>query len=351
MRRANGTGTIVKLSGNRRRPYAVRVAGRDKRGRVIQQTISYHAKAQEAQAALDDYNRRRVEGTAPSVDKLSVTVQQVFDAWSKREYRKLNPASIRSHNAAWKVRVSRFADRKFREVSLDEWQSILDEAEDQGKSQSTINNAALLIRALNNYAAERDIIGKNYADYLDIPSVDPIHAKGTLDDIQLAKLEQMAAGGVPWADTALMLCFTGFRISEFLSLTRFSWHPENDGYLQGGMKTEAGRNRIVPVHPKIRPYLDRWMAKGGDTIICDDDGHSISPSEYREFFSGLMEQLGLPDATPHWCRHTFATRLHAAKADPLTVKWLMGHSTKNDITARYTHETIAPLVEAIRLLA
>ncbi len=34
MRRANGTGTVVKLSGNRRRPYAVRVSVRDKYGRL-----------------------------------------------------------------------------------------------------------------------------------------------------------------------------------------------------------------------------------------------------------------------------------------------------------------------------
>ena len=36
MRRANGTGTIVKLSGNRRRPYAVRVSPKDKYGQIVQ---------------------------------------------------------------------------------------------------------------------------------------------------------------------------------------------------------------------------------------------------------------------------------------------------------------------------
>ena len=32
MRRANGTGSIVKLSGNRRRPYLVKISARDKDG-------------------------------------------------------------------------------------------------------------------------------------------------------------------------------------------------------------------------------------------------------------------------------------------------------------------------------
>lgn len=41
MKRANGTGTVVKLSGNRRRPYTVRVSGRDRFGRLTQATLGY----------------------------------------------------------------------------------------------------------------------------------------------------------------------------------------------------------------------------------------------------------------------------------------------------------------------
>ena len=351
MKRANGTGSVVKLSGNRRRPYAVKVSGRNSYGHVIQKIISYHERSVDAQKALEEYTKAQAAGKAPAVDKLDMTVGDVFEGWKAREYRKLKPASITSHNAAWNKRISRYADRKMRSMTLDEWQSILDEDEDEGRSQSLINNDALLIKALYSYSMERDIVGKDYSAYLDIPSVGAKHPRDALNDLQVAQLAKLAADGVPWADTALMLCYTGFRISEFLSLTRFSYHPEEGGYLQGGTKTDAGKNRIVPVHPKIRPLLNAWLAKGGDTIICDEDGHAISPEQYREYFKELMERIGAPEATPHWCRHTFATRLHSASADPLTVKWLLGHSTKADITAHYTHETINTLKVAIKLLA
>ena len=36
MKRANGSGSIVKLSGNRRRPYMVRVSARDEYGHIVQ---------------------------------------------------------------------------------------------------------------------------------------------------------------------------------------------------------------------------------------------------------------------------------------------------------------------------
>lgn len=351
MKRANGTGSVVKLSGNRRRPWAVKVAGRNQYGHVIQRILSYHEKVLDAQFALEEYNRTKAAGTAPAVDKLALTVADVFEAWKAREYRKLKPASISSHNAAWRKRVSRFAPRKMRDMTLDEWQALLDEDEDAGFSQSTINNDALLIKALYSYSMERDIVGKDYSQYLDIPSVEAKRPRNALNDLQMDQLSQLAASGVPWADTALMLCYTGFRVSEFLKLTRFSFHPEDGGYLQGGLKTESGRNRIVPVHPKIRPYLMSWMERGGEAIICDERGKPLSSERYREYFHQIAVRIGAPDATPHWCRHTFATLLHAANADPLTVKWLLGHATKADITAHYTHETIGTLKAAIELLA
>lgn len=351
MKRANGTGSVVKLSGNRRRPWAVKVSGRNQYGHVIQQVVSYHEKASEAQLALEEYNRARDAGRAPFADKLSLTVADVFEAWKAREYRKLKAASISSHNAAWNKRVFRFGPRKMRDMTLDEWQTLLDEDEDAGLSQSSINNDALLIKSLYSYAMERDIVGKDYSQYLDVPSVGAKRPRDALNDLQLAKLTQLAADGFPWADTALMLCYTGFRVSEFLQLTRFSYHPEEGGYLQGGLKTDAGRNRIVPVHPKVRPFLMEWLAKNGETVICDEYGKPITPERYRVYFQTVMRQIGAPDATPHWCRHTFATRLHTSKADPLTVKWLLGHSTKSDITAHYTHETIGALKEAVGLLA
>lgn len=351
MKRANGTGSIVHLPGRRRRPWAVRVSGRGESGRVVQRLVSYHERAADAQSALEEYNRRDALRRALERGAADMTVGQVFDNWREREYRKLNKGSITSHNAAWNKRVSRLAERKMRCVTVDEWQAILDEDERCGMSRSVIMNDAILIRALNRYAMERDIITKDYSAFLDIPQVGTKHPRGALTERQVRALERMAVRGVPYADTALMLCYTGFRINEFLALTAGSYHAEDGGYLQGGLKTQAGRERIVPVHPKIAPYLAAWLDKGGETIICAPDGRAMRDGAYRKIFAGLMRRIGAEGATPHWCRHTFATRLHAAGADPITVKWLMGHSTKADITAHYTHKTVAVLRTGIRLIA
>lgn len=356
MKRANGTGTIVKLSGNRRNPYLVKVPARDKRGYVVQKPLSYHATVPDAQAALDAYNAQKSTGTAPDVLALNLTVGDVYAAWSSREYAKMEKAgrvsSLASYKAAWGKRISRFAGRKMRSVSLDEWQSILDEDEDEGRSQSLITNDAILIRALYAYSMKRDIVGKDYSQYLDVPSVDPKKEKAALDDIQLRRLEAMAADGFPWADTALMLCYTGYRITEFLTLSKFNYHPECGGYFSAGIKTQAGRDRIVPVHPKVKSYFARRIERAAGVIITDSKDMPIASSWYREeAFPPIAEALGLPNATPHWCRHTFATRLYEAGVDEFTRKLLLGHSTKADVTAGYTHPTVETLSEAVKKLA
>ena len=98
MRRANGTGTVVRLSGQRRNSYVVRVPGRNKRGRVIQTALGYYPTAAKAQAALDEYNRQKAAGLA--ADKTQMTVRQVYELWSARKYAKAGAGLKRSQSFA-----------------------------------------------------------------------------------------------------------------------------------------------------------------------------------------------------------------------------------------------------------
>ena len=327
----------------------MRIPYRDKRGRVHQKYLSYHASPREAQDALDAYNATLAAGQAPAPDKLSTTLQQAYNAWSERKYARAGKASVMSYTASW-GRLSALGGMKMRDISVDHLQRIIDQDEQAGLSKSSIGNDKMLMKALFSWAMERDIIGKDYSAFVKLPHVDAKYEKGAFDDLQMKKIEQLAAESFPWADTVLMLCYTGFRISEFLELTRFSYNADED-YFQGGIKTAAGKNRIVPVHPKIRPYLNVWLAKGGQTIICRDDGSPVPAAWYRQCaFAQVMEQVGVSAATPHWCRHTFSTRLHASGVPELEQKRLLGHANK-DVTEHYTHTDITQLREAIKKLA
>ncbi|MET0017860.1 tyrosine-type recombinase/integrase [Oscillibacter sp.] len=349
MRRANGTGTIVKLSGNRRRPYVVKISVVDKWGRMQQKTLSYHSKMVEAQEALDAYNHDKAAGLTPRADKYSVTLQQIYDLWSPRKYTTISRQAADAYRACW-GRLSRYNNMRVADLTIDHLQSIIDEDAKNNMSQSTMQNDKMLTRALFKYAMERDIIMKDYSAFVEVPSVAAKYEKGAFDDLQMAKLEQLARGGFPWADTVLMLCYTGFRINEFLKLTPFSYDRAED-FLRGGSKTEAGKDRVIPIHPKIKPYLEGWLSRGGESIICKENGKPVSYAWYlSNLFKSVVEELGVPQATPHWCRHTFATRLHEAGAPDLEIKRLMGHADSN-VTEHYTHTDLEHLRSALLLLA
>lgn len=333
MKRANGTGSIIDLGPNRRRRYAVRVSYQERPGLWKQRYLSYHRTAREAQEALEAHQRA---GTQPAA--LATTWGDVYAQWAEKKYRRANPASIASYRASW-GRLRALEGREMCRVTIDDLQRIIDQDEAAGLSKSSITNDKLLMKALFKHAMERDIVVKDYSAFVELPNVGTKQERGAFSDLQMQKLEELAQQGFPWADTVLMLCYTGFRISEFLGLTRASYHPEQGGYLQGGLKTDAGRDRIVPVHPKISPYLAAWLARGGDTIICNERGKPLSANHYRKLFSIVAAELGIPQATPHWCRHTAASRMKMAGMDELAIRRILGHANK-DITEHYTHVDI-----------
>lgn len=99
--------------------------------------LSYHAKLQEAQEALEEYNRKAAAGQTPSADMLSWTVEQVYTAWSEREYPGAgNPLLPPTRHPGTSV-FPATPPAKCSSVTLDEWQAILDEGEDEGRSQSS----------------------------------------------------------------------------------------------------------------------------------------------------------------------------------------------------------------------
>ena len=347
MKRANGTGTVTKLSGKRRKPWVVKVSMKDADGVMHQKSLGTFSTKKAAQEALDIYNQQRRECPRMTPDKATMTIGQVYDAWQVKGFQGLSPKGIKHYTSAWNRRLEPIRDTPIREMGVDEWQALIDADLDAGLGRDSIKNLITTIHALNGYAMDRDIIAKDYSTRLENTGKAGKYEKGALTPEQVEALKKMAADGVPYADTVLMLCYTGFRIEEYLSLEPDDYHPEYGGYLQNGNKTDAGINRIVPIHKCIKPYFDAYLARHGDAIICQKNGKRWSYVGYKYHFNKIMEKLGIPQATPHWCRHTFVSMMAQAKLQDVVQKWLVGHSTEDDITHHYTHSTIKQLRDAM----
>ncbi|MDR1891831.1 MAG: recombinase, partial [Oscillospiraceae bacterium] len=95
MRNPNGYGTVVKLSGNRRNPFAVRkTRGFDERGYPVYIPIGYAPTREEGLILLANYNNDPWD-----VDKEKITFLELYEMWKEKRLPKLgdsNKGSLQS---------------------------------------------------------------------------------------------------------------------------------------------------------------------------------------------------------------------------------------------------------------
>jgi len=151
----------------------------------------------------------------------------------------------------------------------------------------------------------------------------------------------------PWVDSVLFLLYTGFRISEMLDLEKENVNLEN-GTITGGTKTAAGKNRVVPIHPKIRHIVEVRVKEDGDYLFSYK-GSQCGNTTYRVFWGNIMKTANM-EHTPHECRHAFRSRLDSAGANKRCVDLMMGHKSADVGERVYTHKTLDELRTAIELV-
>ena len=75
MRNPNGYGSVVKLSGNRRRPYQVRkTVGFNEKGHPVYQTLDYTATREEGMILLAIFNKNPWD-----IDKVNMTLASLYE--------------------------------------------------------------------------------------------------------------------------------------------------------------------------------------------------------------------------------------------------------------------------------
>ena len=118
--------------------------------------------------------------------------------------------------------------------------------------------------------------------------------------------------------------------------------------MTGGIKTKAGKNRIIPISNKIMPFIRRRCSQNKQYLV-EENEKPLTYAVYSKRWAKLMEELNMQHL-PHDGRHTFATMADELEVDKLAVKKIMGHAA-SDITDKvYTHKNISALVKAVDCL-
>lgn len=338
MKLPNGYGTVYKLSGNRRRPWIARkTIGWSEEGKQLYYTIGYFKTRAEAMAALAEYNKN------PIGERGDITLEELYNEWKEEKYPKLSKGTIDSYNAAWKY-LSQLKDIEIKMIKTSHIQKIVDDMFKEGLSKSSCHKVKVLASLLYKKAMADDIIDKNYAELVELPTEEK-KEKEIFTDMEIKAISDLAKTD-EWANTIMILIYTGMRISEMLKLTKFNVVLDNM-IIRGGVKTDAGKNRIIPIHSKIQGYIKYWYNKEGEYLITKQ-GQRILTKYYREnLYYPTLEKAGVRRLTPHSCRHTFASLLDRAGADTKSIQEIIGHADYATTANIYTHPDIEKLRNAI----
>lgn len=328
MKLPSGYGTITKLSGKRRRPYWVRLACTysSDGGRLTENrpTLGYYATRKEALEALHNYHNFPYDVTDKS------TFADIFDKWITEKAKTVSTNTIYSYKAAFNA-CKPIHDTPLNDLKLADYQAILDSA--ANSSKSTVNNIKIVITGISAYGIQHELIQKDMTQYL---TMQYTHKQGIHTPFTASEIQAL------WNDTidtkerkiTLILLYTGFRVNELLSMPAecvdLTAHT-----LRGGSKTEAGKNRIVPIHPQILPLVKSFNG---------DYPFKVNYNYYREW---LHDTTG---HTPHDTRHTFITELQNKGADKICIQRLVGHASADITDAVYTHKDLEQLRKTVELI-
>ena len=333
MRLPNKYGGIVYLGEKRRRPYGARITigwGENKRQKY--KYLGYFEKWEEALSCLADYYKNPYDVTTKKTP-----LNDIWEEWSEKHAKNVSKSSMNIYRNAYK-KLERFHSTPIADLRASHVQNIID-----SEAFSSARIIKIVVGLLFDFAMKKEIVEKNIADLLELPKKPTKKKKKepfSVDEIRLIESKE----GELHADMLIVLLYTGLRITELFELETNKIDLENR-IMVGGMKTEAGTNRTIPIHKKIIPIIERVM--GEKYLFQSPRGKKYLYSNEGLKLNRYLKELGL-NHTIHETRHTFVSQCDRLGMNKITLKRIVGHSTKKDITEDiYTHKSHDDLIEAI----
>lgn len=347
MKLPNGYGSVYKLPGNRRKPWAVRITvsrKEDKEGSTHwkYKYLGYYETQAEALTALAHFNENPYD-----IEANKITFAEVFEKWSAEHYPKISKSNVQGYNASYLL-CDQIKGLRFNDIKKNHLQGVVD---DCGKNYPTLRKLKVLFTMLYKFALQNDICSKDYAQYVDIIQYKDKNPNA-FNRKPFSKKEIETVW--KWKDTneyitvILILIYCGCRISELLDLKKENVNLEERWFDITASKTESGI-RKTPIANKVLPFFQYWYNKNDcEYLLSTPDGkHFEYRNYYDSYWTPFVEQMEMANHRPHDTRHTTVTLLTAAGVDDKIIKKIVGHKGQSVTEVVYTHFEIQQLIEAI----
>lgn len=363
MKLPNGFGQITEIKNrNLRKPFRAMVTvGRREDGRPISKMLkpeAFFKTYNEAYEALVEYNRNPYD-----LDN-DISVKELYEKWTSDYFKKSTAAYQRTVTSAWSycssVYSMRAKDVRARHIKgcMEDGYRIETKGKKKGEKIYAAPGTKTRIKSLFNlmydYALEYELVDRNYARTFDISDdvLDKVeqnkhsHIIFTENEIKILweNIEK-----IKFTDWIIIQIYMGWRPQE-LSILKLADVDLENWTITGGMKTDAGKQRTVPIHSKIKEYIKRnydFAITVGSEYLLNDKGQThagvwkISYDKYAKRFDKVIKALSLnPEHRPHDPRKTFVTRAKKAGINDNAIKAIVGHKASDITESAYTDRDI-----------
>lgn len=344
----NGFGSIKKLAGNRRKPYAAYspcTSFSEIGSPILSKAIGYYETYNDAYQALTEYHKNPF-----NTENVSITFKEVFEIYQKsKEYESLKPRSIDSKLAAYKhcEKIYNLEVRKLNKVICEE---ILDEVT---AGSATKKNVLTIMKTVIRYSMDMNLLIKDCTENIVIVESDPVIDRIPYTKTEISTLWQHSD---QWQyQIILILLYSGLRVNELLKNTIDNVNLEEKWiYIPKHLAKNKESERKVPLHDRTIGFLEKFINnpnRGTKTnIILNDAGTIIT---YNNFCSRDLKKINKTlehEHKFHDTRHTFASMGTEAGIPELYMQKIMGHKPKSILYNTYTHIMIPELLEWINKL-
>lgn len=401
-KRPNGKGSAVFLKGNNRHfPWGARITiGKDINGKTIRHFIDFFKTELDTLVFLENYHKEPypiyikkkvydrivtfpkkpyplvpVENPHKIVEKRvqkdNYTFKQLYEEF---EIMKLPNKEERMQDKHFHVKpkgkyaygysrglITAFHnstalyDKVYKDLRTSDFQNHLNTC---GKSFGSLKQMVNLFMKLDEYALQEDIIDKGYAQHVKISETGNAtknHKRRTpLNYEQIQYLWNITPEDYKEEfirDFLLIALYTGARAEELLFIyTKNIFLDKN--YFVAGLKTKAGINREIPIHPDIKPIIEKYYDPNNEFLFMQPNRRRINYDyyQYHYKFNFKSKHPFLENHTAHECRHTLRTELERLNIKKVIINAILGHSNDNVGEDIYTHISIEEKLEAIKLV-
>ena len=364
----NGFGQISELKGmNLRKPFRAMVTiGKTDEGKPICKLLqpeAYFETYNDAYQALMEYNKD------PYVmANAALTVGELYDQWTEKYLKRTSDAKQKAVKIAWRycesvrnLKVIELRPRHIRYCMEEATQKI--KGEEKTASPQIKTRIKTIFNQMLDYAVSYEIVDKNYSRGFRIISnideeTESKHHICYTDEEMKSLWENL--GKIEGIDAILIQCYSGWRPRELESLQLENINLEERTMI-GGMKTKAGKNRIVPIHPRIFELVEKRYneskSAGSEYLFTTTSkikSKNPKPRQYnysdiKRALKNIIQTLNLnSDHKAHDGRAHFITQAKKYNLNEFAIKYIVGHTITDITESVYTSRSPEWLMQEIQ---